>query len=329
MLRRERQPARFAQKGETVKIALIDPLSGLFADGRHRTSSRAASSWPRTSTRRTRPASSSRSSASTTRLSPQESAERAQGRHRPGLPLRHAGQRLGRRRWRIIDARRQAQRAQPGQGNHLPELRGGRPGADQREVQLLALPPRRRHLDEDGGADHLHEGPARGQEGLPASTRTTRTASRSPSTPRKTWTRKRPDVADRRRRPAPAGPGASDFAPYVAKIKAVGRRHRHHRQLGLRPDAADQGGQRRGPERSSSTPTTPASPARPRRMGAGVGRQGLPGRLQPLQHGRRDGASCMAEFKKKFNDDFYTVADLQRASRCWARPWPRPSRPTR
>ena len=38
--------------------------------------------------------------------------------------------------------------------------------------------------------------------------------------------RKRPDVEDRRRRPAPARRRCSDFAPYVAKIKAVGRRHR-------------------------------------------------------------------------------------------------------
>ena len=34
---------------------------------------------------------------STTRLSPQESAERAEGGHRPGHPLHRAGQRLGRR----------------------------------------------------------------------------------------------------------------------------------------------------------------------------------------------------------------------------------------
>ena len=55
----------------------------------------------------------------------------------------------------------QAQRAQSGQGSRLPQLRRGRPRPDQQQVQLLALPLRRRHLDEDGGADHLHEGPAR------------------------------------------------------------------------------------------------------------------------------------------------------------------------
>jgi hypothetical protein len=47
--------AAFAQKGETVKVAWIDPLSGLMARW-VRTSSRATSSWPSTSTPATRPA---------------------------------------------------------------------------------------------------------------------------------------------------------------------------------------------------------------------------------------------------------------------------------
>ena len=57
--------AAMAQKGETVKIAWIDALSGLTAaTGQNQLE--ACSSWPSDSARATRPASSSRSSASTT-----------------------------------------------------------------------------------------------------------------------------------------------------------------------------------------------------------------------------------------------------------------------
>ena len=45
----------FAQQGETVKIAWLDPLSGLMA-AVGTNSSRAFSSWPKSSTRRMQPA---------------------------------------------------------------------------------------------------------------------------------------------------------------------------------------------------------------------------------------------------------------------------------
>ena len=93
--------------------------------------------------------------------------ERAEVGDRPGHPLHHPGQRLvggagaGRRD-------QQVQRAQSRQGSDLPQRGRGRSGPDQQQVQLLALPLRRRHDDEDGGDDHLHEGPEGHQEGLPA-----------------------------------------------------------------------------------------------------------------------------------------------------------------
>ena len=92
--------------------------------------------------------------------------ERAQVGDRPGHPLHHPGQRLvGGARAHRCD--QQVQRAQPGQGSHLPQRGRGRPRPHQQQVQLLALPLRRRHDDEDGGADDLHEGPEGHQEGLP------------------------------------------------------------------------------------------------------------------------------------------------------------------
>ena len=52
--------------------------------------------------------------------------------------------------------------------------------------------------------------------------------------------RKRPDVQDRRRRPAPDRPGEGLLA-LRRQDQAVRRRHHRHRQLGRRPDAAGQG----------------------------------------------------------------------------------------
>ena len=57
---------------------------------------------------------------------------------------------IGRRR---ADRRgQQAQRAQPRQDRGVPQLRRGRSGLHQRQVQLLALPLRRQQRHEDGGA---------------------------------------------------------------------------------------------------------------------------------------------------------------------------------
>ena len=99
--------------------------------------------------------------------------------------------------------------------------------------------------------------------------------------------RKRPDVQIVGEDLHPLGQ-VRDFAPYIAKIKAVGRRHRDHRQLGLRPGAAGQGGR-----------TTPADTGKfytyyagvtgtPTALGANGAGKVYHGRLRPLQHGRRD-----------------------------------------
>jgi hypothetical protein len=208
------------------------------------TSSRATSSSPRSSAARaTRPASSSSRRTIDNKLSPAGKPERAEGRHRPGRALRHAGQRLvggaG------ADRRhQQAQRAQPRQGGAVPQLRRGGPRPDQQQVQLLALPLRCRHLHEDGSHDQLHERPAGHQEGLPAQPELLARPCRWPSTPRKCWQAQAPRRADRRRRPAPAGPGARLRALH-RQDQGLRRRHRDHRQLGLRPVAAGQGRQGR------------------------------------------------------------------------------------
>ena len=51
-------------------------------------------------------------------------------------------------------------------GRDVPELRRRGPRPDQRQVQLVALPLRRRRGHEDAGADRLPGRPGRGEEGL-------------------------------------------------------------------------------------------------------------------------------------------------------------------
>ena len=122
----------------TIKIMYTDPLSGPFAqvgdqnlqqfkyiidyiNGRGGALGR-SSSWSPSTTSRSRP-----------------SAARAEARHRP----EHAGDHavLGlEHRGRAHRGRGQAQRAEPRQPHRLRQLRRGGHRADQREVQLLALP---------------------------------------------------------------------------------------------------------------------------------------------------------------------------------------------
>ena len=87
--------------------------------------------------------------------------------------LHYTGQRLGRGD-RDLGVRRQVQRAQPWQGGAVLQLCGGGPGADQREVQLLALPLGRKLRHQDGRTDQLHEGQARRSRRSTSSARTTR-----------------------------------------------------------------------------------------------------------------------------------------------------------
>ena len=53
------------------------------------------------------------------------------------------------------------QRPQSGQGDPLSQLRGGRSGADQRQMLVLAFPLGCQLRHQDGRADHLHEGTSR------------------------------------------------------------------------------------------------------------------------------------------------------------------------
>ena len=68
----------------------------------------------------------------------------------------------------LVDAVNKHNERNPGKEVVYLNYRRRRPRPDQQQVQLLALPLRRRHLDEDGGHDDLHQGHAGGEERLPA-----------------------------------------------------------------------------------------------------------------------------------------------------------------
>ena len=98
------------------------------------------------------------------------------------------------------------------------------------QVQLLALPLRCRHVDEDGGADRVHEGPAEVKK-VYLINQNYAHGQQVAKFFKEGIARKRPDVQIVGDDLHPLGQ-VKDFAPYIAKIKAVGRRHRDHRQLG-------------------------------------------------------------------------------------------------
>ena len=121
--------------------------------------------------------------------------------------------------------------------------------------------------------------------------------------------RKRPDVKIVGDDLHPLGQ-VKDFAPYVAKIKAVGRRHDRHRQLGPGPDAADQGAERRRPEGADLHLLR-----RRHRHAHGPGRgrrsRGLPDRLQPLEL-RRRGRQIVEALQEEVQRRHVHLRDLQR-----------------
>ena len=88
----------------------------------------------------------------------QEGARRGRALRLPGQRQRGGARHLGRRA--------EVQRAQSRQGGALLQLRGGGPCADQRQMQLLALPVRLRCGHEDGGAREPDRLPAPDQEDL-------------------------------------------------------------------------------------------------------------------------------------------------------------------
>ena len=212
----------FAQKGETVKIAFIDPLSGLIAptSGQNQ-----LKSWQFVAEQLQQEQPGRREvrdrRLSTTRLSPQESLNALQGGHRPGHPLRRAGQRLGRGAGHHRRGH-QAQRAQPRQGGGVPQLRRGRPRPDQRasaasgtsastptpSMKMEALTTFMKDQPDVKKVYLINQNYSHGQQ-------VAKYAKEMPGA-------QAPRRPDRRRRPAPARRRCKDFAPYVAKIKQSG-----------------------------------------------------------------------------------------------------------
>ena len=145
-----------------------------------------------------------------------------------------------------------------------------------------------------------------------------------PSTPRKPWHAKRPDIKIVGEDLHPLAQ-VRDFAPYIAKIKAAGSRRRHHWQLGLGPFLTHQGGQRERLQRqvlhllrrcyghAHRTPdkTVPAV------YQVAYNHYNMGGQMQKWQD----------EFKAKHNDDFYTGSTI-RIFQMLAPRWLRPSPPT-
>ena len=78
-------------------------------------------------------------------------------------------------------------------------------------------------------------------------------------------------------RPAPRSAQVRDFAPYVAKIKAIGRRHGGHRQLGSDLTLLIKAANDAGLKLPSSTPTTPTCQRHAHGSAAGGRRASVPG----------------------------------------------------
>ena len=165
----------------------------------------------------------------------QESARRWRALHLPGQRQR-GGARHHRRRCQV-------QRAQSGPGSAVLQLRGHRPGADQRQVQFLAFPLRRRRRHENGRAGERHRDATADQEGVShQSGLLVRQGGRRSGAAHAR--RKAPRHHDRRRRIASAAEGAGFFA-LCRQNQGLGRGHGDHRQLEQRHAAADQGRQGR------------------------------------------------------------------------------------
>ena len=174
-----RSPRRFTQGSAAadVKLAYIDPLSGgaasagIIAQKHFILPRRQDQCGGRTQRRE-----------AADRLLRQQGrpagvADRAQEGARRGRALRLPGQRQ-RGGARHLGRRAEVQRAQSRQRGALLQLRGGGPCADQREMQLLALPVRLRCGHEDGGVDHQIATQPRSRRSI-SSTRTIRSAKRS------------------------------------------------------------------------------------------------------------------------------------------------------
>ena len=177
----------------------------------------------------------------------------------PGIRYPHPGQRLVGRR-RADRFRHQVQRAQSRQGSSVLQLCRGRSGPHQRQVQLLAFPLGCQLRHQDGGAHQLHE------DARPPS-RSVYLINQDYSFGQSVRTHRQGDARrqaaghpDRRRRAASAAEDHRLRALY-RQDQGIGRRQRHHRQLGPGFRAAAEGCGRRRTEGRTGTPITPAAPA--------------------------------------------------------------------
>ena len=257
-----------AAQAQTVKLALIDPQSGLMAP----VGLNQLHSWQyiadianqqelgRRAEVRDRRASTTSSAAGIAQRSSSARSTRASA----------TSCRATARRSRCALHRRgaEAQRAQSRQGDPVPQLRGGRPGIDQRASARFwhfRFDANSRH--EDGGADHLHGEATRRSRSVYLLNQDYSFGQAVAKAASEMLAAQAPRHQDRRRRRCIRSRRSATSRPTSPKIKAAGRRHGDHRQLGQRHGAADQGRQGRRPATSTATPTTAAAPALPTAMG--------------------------------------------------------------
>ena len=180
------------------------------------------------------------------KTNPQESLIQAQKAIDAGVRYHHPGQRLVgcRRADRLRD---QVQRAQSRQGSAVLQLCRGRSGPDQRQVQLLAFPLGRELRHQDGGAHQLHEDACPRSKSVYLINQDYSFGESVRSSRQGHAGRQAAGHRDRRRRAASAAEGHRLRALH-RQDQGIGRRHRHHRQLGPGFRAAAEGSRRRRTE---------------------------------------------------------------------------------
>jgi branched-chain amino acid transport system substrate-binding protein len=234
----------FAQAGETVKIAWIDALTGLtaatgqnqlkgfqFLAERFGQKNDAGVKFEIVSF--------------DNKLSPQETVNALQAAIDQGIRYVAQGTGTG-PATAIIDFLNKHNERNPGKEVLFLNYAAVDPDADQQQVQLLALPPRRRHLHEDGSADHLHEGPEDVKK-VYLINQNYAHGHQVAKYAKENLARKRPDIQIVGEDLHPLAQ-TRDFAPYIAKIKASGADTVITGNWGSGPDAAGQGRQRRRPD---------------------------------------------------------------------------------
>ena len=142
----------FAQAGQTVKIAFIDPLSGPFANvGQNQ-----LKSWQFMAEHFAKNAAGVKFEfvAFDNKGSPQESLNNLKAAIDQGIRYVVQGNGSGAAA-AIMDGVAKHNERNPGKEVLYLNYAAVDPDLTNEQVQLLALPHRRRHLDEDGGADQL------------------------------------------------------------------------------------------------------------------------------------------------------------------------------